>query len=150
MSENLYHYIIHSGNIGSQSVNYATSAGSATKLQNTKKIWGIDFDGTSNITHLHPPKSAYYYFSTDGSNYVGYIGKAGGASRLYFDAVEGYDISINANDTYDQGLLLTTNNNLLLGTMTDAGAKLQVNGNILLGEGGVDMIFLIFYSFLTA
>ena len=46
-------YIIHSGNIGSQSVNYATSAGSATdstKLQTARTIWGKSFDGSGNVS----------------------------------------------------------------------------------------------------
>lgn len=45
--------LIHSGNIGSQSVNYATSAGnaaSATKLATARTIWGQAFDGTGNVS----------------------------------------------------------------------------------------------------
>lgn len=51
---------IHSGNIGSQSVNYASSAGtssscsgnaaSATQLQTSRSIWGQSFNGTGNVT----------------------------------------------------------------------------------------------------
>lgn len=44
--------IIHSGNIGSQSVNYATSAGNATtasRLANSVTLWGQSFDGSGNV-----------------------------------------------------------------------------------------------------
>ena len=45
--------IIHSGNIGSQSVKYATSAGNAdyaTKLANNVTIWGQSFDGSGDVS----------------------------------------------------------------------------------------------------
>ena len=49
--------LIHSGNIGSQSVNYATTSGActgnaatATKLQTARKIWGQNFDGSGNVS----------------------------------------------------------------------------------------------------
>ena len=49
--------LIHSGNIGSQSVNYATTSGActgnaatATKLQTPRTIWGQSFDGTGNVS----------------------------------------------------------------------------------------------------
>ena len=49
--------LIHDGNIGSQSVNYATTSGActgnaatATKLQTARKIWGQSFDGSGNIS----------------------------------------------------------------------------------------------------
>lgn len=41
---NDYYNILHSGNIGSY------NAGSATKLQTARTIWGQSFDGTDNIT----------------------------------------------------------------------------------------------------
>ena len=49
--------LIHSGNIGSQSVNYATTSGActgntatATKLQTARTIWGQSFDGSGNVS----------------------------------------------------------------------------------------------------
>jgi hypothetical protein len=42
--------VIHEGNIGSQSVSYATTAGSANKLQEERTIWGQAFDGMSNVS----------------------------------------------------------------------------------------------------
>ena len=49
--------LIHSGNIGSQSVNYANTSGActgnaatATKLQTARTIWGQSFDGSRNIS----------------------------------------------------------------------------------------------------
>lgn len=44
---------INTENIGSQSVNYATSAGNAdaaTKLATARTIWGQSFDGTGNVS----------------------------------------------------------------------------------------------------
>lgn len=48
---------INTGNIGSQSVNYANTAGScngnaasATKLQTARTIWGQSFNGTGNVS----------------------------------------------------------------------------------------------------
>ena len=42
--------LIDSLNIGSQSVSYATSSGSATKLSTARTIWGQSFDGTANVS----------------------------------------------------------------------------------------------------
>jgi len=42
--------MIHSGNIGSQSVNYATSSNTANLLKTSRSIWGNSFNGTANIT----------------------------------------------------------------------------------------------------
>lgn len=41
---------ITSGNIGDQSVNYATSAGKATQLATSRTIWGRSFNGTGDIS----------------------------------------------------------------------------------------------------
>lgn len=45
--------VIHAGNIGSQSVTYATSAGSAgqaDRLTNARSLWGQSFDGNSDVS----------------------------------------------------------------------------------------------------
>ena len=42
-----WRYVIHNGNIGSQSVNYANSAG---QLSTTRYIYGNAFNGTQNVT----------------------------------------------------------------------------------------------------
>jgi hypothetical protein len=44
--------LIDSSNIGSQSVNYATSAGSAAKLSTARSIWGQIFNGEGNVNGL--------------------------------------------------------------------------------------------------
>lgn len=52
-----FNTLIHSGNIGSQNVNYAASSGActgnaatATKLQTARTLWGQSFDGSGNVS----------------------------------------------------------------------------------------------------
>lgn len=84
--------LIHSGNIGSY------NAGSATKLQTARTIWGQSFDGTGNVS-----------------------GALTGVT----------DITASGNATIA--------GNVLIGTTSDYGGKLQVNGYLRFVEHGVHL-----------
>lgn len=97
--------LIHSGNISSY------NAGSATKLQTARTIWGQSFDGTADVS---------------------------GILRLYDS--NGYHANILGNTTgitldtwrddvgYFPIKLAPNGGNVLIGTTTDNGYKLDVNG----------------------
>lgn len=99
--------LIHSGNIGSY------NAGSATKLQTARTIWGQSFDGTADVS---------------------------GILRLYDS--NGYHANILGNTTgitldtwrddvgYFPIKLAPNGGNILIGTTTDNSTKLQVAGEI--------------------
>ena len=114
--------LIHSGNIGSY------NAGSATKLQTARTIWGQPFDGTGDITGA-PSFPSFIN-----------INRNAGTGALLDSSKMGFEIETYANDvrlrTYTPSgsnsshIVLTYGGNVLIGTSTDSGAKLQVNGNL--------------------
>ena len=115
--------VIHAGNIASQTVSSCTgNAGSATKLQTSRTIWGASFDGTSNITGDLMGAGGYIDFQ-----YGDEINRYGG--NLYLQHRGGQSAS-------GQGTGGTTTGNLLMccnggsvgiGTMSPS-YRLHVNG----------------------
>jgi hypothetical protein len=101
------HTLIHSGNIGSQSV------ASATKLQTARTIWGQSFDGTGNITGNITLTNA----DQINGNWGIAINVASGGLK---------DTSI-WNGQGVENVRFKSNGNVLIGTTTDNGAKLYVN-----------------------
>lgn len=100
------HTLIHSGNIGSQGV------ASAAKLTTARSIWGQSFDGTGNVSgHL------------TGASSLRFGGDVGLWQGNLWSALNSDDIAYNAARHVFWG-------NVLIGTTTDNGAKLQVNGGI--------------------
>ena len=133
--------LIHAGNIGEQSVNYATSAASATKLQTARTIWGQSFDGTGDVNgdiSTVVPGTAFgvgptvtfgiqdrgkvaaikgQYDNVDWSS----SNPASGSLRFY--------TSQYAEPT--EKMCITSGGNVLIGTSTeDYYSKLLVNGSI--------------------
>ena len=134
--------IIHSGNIGSY------NAGSATKLQTARSIWGQSFDGTGNVTGnviLGAKNSAVYGYSgtanyniidayTDAKQLlIGY-----GSSQLGHDTIiSGSAVIFTYGSNRTEGVRLNSAGNLLVGAVSDggSGAKLQVAGNLTVSGG---------------
>lgn len=119
--------IIHSGNIGSY------NAGSASKLQTARTLWGQSFDGTGDI-------SGNLFITTGNELSIG----TGAYSRtqiyssslsFYIEARKVSDSASAANVPIYIGwrggnypFTIAASGNVLIGTTADNGAKLQVNG----------------------
>ena len=129
-------------------VNYANSAGSATKLQTPRKIWGQSFDGTGNVDG----PIRVHYKSGDWNNYNEGIRLYGNSkdnswSNIHFGCDPATTSGSHSNqwfigrNTSNQfgifhgtdaatGIInITTNNNVGIGTNAPA-YKLDVNGQV--------------------
>lgn len=117
---------------------------SATKLQTARSIWGQTFDGTANISGdlnlgdgvIRTSKSGtdrvFIDFGSAGDPYIGY----GTASAGIDTHICGNTIFLQYGMSRTNGLALTKKGHVLIGTTTDNGARLQVNGGISLSNTG--------------
>lgn len=128
--------LIHSGNIGSY------NAGSATKLQTARTIWGQSFDGTDKVSgSLYIPQETGLYMvnasdvgiqsmhlSSSGNLIVG-RGLAASGGNLVLD---GTNIWMRYGAASNTGLILNSSGNVTIGASDLAGtsAKLYVDGDI--------------------
>lgn len=116
--------LIHSGNIGSQSVD------SATKLQTARTIWGQSFDGTADISTSSSAKMPYVIFKNyndDGD--AGYVGRGSNSSNgIQLCGYSGNAINIAANNKSGH-IYINTSGNVGIGT-TSPAYKLDVSGDI--------------------
>ena len=111
--------LIHSGNIGSY------NAGSATKLQTARTIWGQSFDGSGNVSGaLYDTSGQEFIYSSGNLVRLG-TGTAAKGCNTYID---GNNIYLRYGTAYKDGIALTSSGNVLIGTTSDNGARLQVNG----------------------
>lgn len=120
---------IHSGNIGSY------NAGSATKLNDNTAFtaWGQTFfqNGVpKQIDHSSNIAFSYALFRNyDNTDYAGYIGRgAPNNNNIYLANYTNNAIIFVTNNITRASI--EANGNVLIGTTTDNGAKLQVNGNL--------------------
>lgn len=126
--------LIHSGNIGSQSV------ASATKLQTARIIFGRAFDGTTDVSgNLYITNHNFIRCYDTQGNYSNVLGINNNnilmigyesATREYSTYIYGNEIVLSYGASHKRGLTLNSAGNVLIGTTTDSGARLQVNGNI--------------------
>ena len=104
-----------------------SNVASATKLQTARTIWGQSFDGSGDvdgkiyqngkwILGCHADGNLYIGLDTYSTNDTLIYGR-----NLYFGTLTGTSMIINSSS------------NVLIGTNTDNGAKLQVNGGISFG-----------------
>ena len=126
---NQYNTLIHSGNIGSY------TAGSATKLQTARSIWGQSFDGSGDVSGALNLGAFKLYWASEPEHY--YIG---------FDA-DNYTAICNYYGlkflvSQSEKMRIAYSGNVLIGTTTDWGfnlASLAMGGNKIsgyLGSGG--------------
>ena len=117
--------ILHSGNYnsyaptltgtgasGTWGISISGNAASATKLATARKIWGQSFDGTSNINGDITMNTASEYYSKISAS------TSGLTIESWHQGVSFLPIRLNPSG-----------GNILIGTTTDNGYKLQVNGS---------------------
>ena len=100
---------------------------SATKLQTARTIWGQSFDGTGNVSGLissYSPTGSNAGMDAKNDSYSMFFGVGTGVNRGIYDRTNGgwllyRDSTLN---------VLFPNGNVLIGTTTDLGYKLDVNG----------------------
>jgi hypothetical protein len=96
---------------------------SATKLQTARTIWGQSFDGTGNVDgKIYQDGKWIIGLHPDNNLYIGFDTKGIGNTLIFGNEVQTYDS--NGNVT----AIIKYNGNVLIGTATDYGEKLQVNG----------------------
>ena len=107
-------------------VNAAVLSDSATKLATARKIWGQSFDGSGDVWGpIIIKASAGLYHSDSSGNHLAYIGHDSVNPYVHiYNLKSGSYIRINDDD----GNVCIPSGNILIGTTTDNGYKLQVNG----------------------
>ena len=105
-----------------------SNVASATKLQTARTIWGQSFDGTGNVKGgLIAVQNIDFE-----SNNLHDVGNNSRQARYiyagWFGSKTGESLSFGANN--GTHMLITPSGNVLIGTTTDSGYKLDVNGTI--------------------
>ena len=103
-----------------------SNVASATKLATPRTIWGQPFDGSGDIWGAITIKASVGLYHCDSyGNYLAYIGhdSANPYTQIYNFRSKS---SIRVND---DGNICIPSGNVLIGTITDNGYKLQVNGS---------------------
>ena len=99
------------------------NAGSATKLQTARTIWGQSFDGSGDVDgKIYQEGKWILGCHTDGNLYIGFDTYSTNDTliygrNLYFGTYSGYSMLINSSG------------NVLMGTTEDRGYRLQVEGS---------------------
>ena len=119
--------ILHAGNIGSY------NAGSATKLQTARNIWGQPFDGSSDVTG-DLLLGANKILGKDAADIVN-----AGSNHLvlgYGSSEKGWPTYVDGNSTYFRygtshsvGMFLNSSGKVGIGTINPA-CKLDIVGNV--------------------
>ena len=119
-------------------VNAAVLSDSATKLQTPRTIWGQSFDGSADVTgNIHLGNGSDYeigtgYDSADTRRYNKIIFGCSASGLQYYSGgwTVGNPIAHNfkVGSSHTTALAITNKANVLIGTTTDNGYKLQVNG----------------------
>ena len=108
-----------------------SNVASATKLQTARTIWGQSFDGTGDVsgdiylgTGNIRSNSGHSVFIANTYTHIGY----GSSTNGYDTYIDGNNIYLRYGTSHANGLFLNSSGNVLIGTTTDSGEKLQVDG----------------------
>ena len=145
--------IIHSGNYnsyaptltgtgasGTWGISISGNAATATKLQTPRTIWGQSFDGNGNVNgvlSITTTDEPIYGIGPEINFYLGGRGQLA-MIRAVYESVDWSSINPAAgslrfytaeNNSPTEKMRICPNGNVLIGTATDNGYKLQVNGS---------------------
>lgn len=98
-----------------------SNVASATKLQTARTIWGQSFDGTGNVNGDLNMRYNKITFAESADDY--HIGW-GSSNMLVYANYFGHYFTTNGSER----MRIVQNGNVLIGSTTDNGSKLQVNG----------------------
>ena len=116
--------LIHSGNIGSY------NAGSATKLQTARTIWGQSFDGSGDVwgTITVKANAGFYHYTTDGfaRTYIGYDSSIEGSHIYNFGNGNSIQVLNDGRVVVPKGNF-QVNGEVKLSSNIDNGACLLIN-----------------------
>ena len=108
----------------SNNVTISGNASSATKLQTPRTIWGRSFDGSGNVSgnitgsyfHIEDRASDPYFKLVDSDGQIGYVQLLPQNAGIAIGSTSALSLTVNPLG------------NVLIGTTTDNGYKLDVNG----------------------
>lgn len=111
------------------------NAGSATKLQTPRTIWGLSFDGTGNIWGNLTNVGNIYSRGAQNGGYVIY-------SSIRWDEALSIEVTDAKGNWLSNGITVKTNGNVAIGGTT-ADAKLHIYGNVIAQNayGGAEFVF---------
>ena len=117
-----------------------SNVASATKLQTARTIWGQSFDGTGNISGILLLNNGVAIKSKDSSGANRDVVYMTAANHIVFGTgahdvggdtyIGGKNLNLRYGTTPTIGMVLNSSGNVLVGTTSDNGAKLQVDGAI--------------------
>ena len=129
--------LIDTGNIGSQSVNYATTSGActgnsatATKLQTARTIWGQSFDGSRNISGSLTGVTNIAASGAVFSNNYNASGNTAVAAFIFNKVGDYFGIGPSSGSTSNVGFGTTTNTT---GTWKSEMMTITTSGNVGIG-----------------
>ena len=117
-----------------------SNVASATKLQTARTIWGQNFDGSADVSgNIHLGNGAAFevgtgYNAGDPTRYNKIVFGAASTGLQYISGswtnadVVVHDFKVGSGNT--TALAITNNGNVLIGTTSDSGYKLVVNGSL--------------------
>lgn len=101
-----------------------SNVASATKLQTPRTIWGQSFDGSGNVSgDIHLNNSKIYWHSDNNNYYIDNYYDNVNSPFMRYMSYSGH-IFMTGNG---EAIRIKSNKNVLIGTTTDNGTKLQVN-----------------------
>lgn len=117
------------GASGTWGIDVSGNASSATKLQTPRTLWGKPFDGSGDVSGGITTCDYIQNNDKTGGFFVGSringLGDTAGGLLLYVYGARKMSFHTNSENRME----ISTNGNVLIGTITDNGYKLQVNGS---------------------
>lgn len=102
-----------------------SNVASATKLQTARSIWGQSFDGTGNVGgNLHLDNSKIYWHSDSANYYIDNYYDGTNSPLMRYMGYSGHRFMTSSGEI----MRITSLGNVLIGTTTDSGYKLDVDG----------------------